>query len=97
MKLSQRFTRTALASLSGIPADMRVFIPDPEGDTADPIATYSWILLNERYQNPAKAQALKDALGWGLDQGPLIAQEMGYIPLPKLMVAKAAAALAGVC
>jgi phosphate transport system substrate-binding protein len=88
--------QAALASFTAIPADMRVFVPDPEGANAYPIATYSWLLLYERYQDPAKAQALKDALGWGLDQGQRLAEEMGYIPLPEGMVAKATAALAGV-
>ena len=88
--------QAALASVTQIPADLRLFIPDPEGADAYPIVTYTWILLNERYPDPAKAAALKGALTWGLGQGQAIAEEMGYIPLPEVMVAKATAALAGV-
>ena len=42
----------------------------------------SWLLLNERYPDPAKAAALKGALTWGLDQGQSVAKDMGYVPLP---------------
>jgi phosphate transport system substrate-binding protein len=86
--------QAALASVTQIPEDLRLFIPDPEGADSYPIVTYTWILLNERYQDPAKASALKAALTWGLDQGQAIAREMGYIPLPEGMIAKAADKLA---
>jgi phosphate transport system substrate-binding protein len=88
--------QAALASTAEIPADLRVFIPDPIGADAYPITTYSWILLAEHYADPAKAAALKDALTWGLGKGQAIAKEMGYVPLPEAMIAKATEALARV-
>jgi phosphate transport system substrate-binding protein len=78
------------------PSDLRVFNPDPEGAGAYPIASYSWILLYARYPDPAVAQALKDALGWGLTQGQPTAAELGYIPLPDSMIARAQTLLAEV-
>ena len=39
---------------------------------------------------------LKDAVIWGLTQGQSIAWEMGYIPLPKQMVALARAKVAAI-
>ncbi len=88
--------QAALASTTEIPANLRVFIPDPGGPLAYPITSYTWILLNERYADKAKAAALKDALGWGLGQGQIVARDMGYVPLPDAMVAKATEALARV-
>lgn len=88
--------QAALASVTEIPADLRVFVPDPEGAAAYPIVTYSWILLNERYPDAAKAAALKDALGWALGAGQIVARDMGYVPLPDTMIARATEALARV-
>lgn len=88
--------QAALGSTRDIPADLRVFIPDPEGRLSYPIVSYTWILLNERYEDQAKAAELKRALAWGFDEGQAIAEEMGYIPLPASMIAKATEALAGV-
>jgi len=88
--------QAGLASADAIPADLRVFIPDPAGSAAYPIVTYTWILLNAHYADSAKAQGLKEAMGWGLDQGQAIAEELGYIPLPESMVARAGEALSRV-
>jgi ABC-type phosphate transport system substrate-binding protein len=36
---------------------------------------------------------LKEAVEWGLTEGQASAEQMGYIPLPEAIVAKAKAAL----
>ncbi len=88
--------QAALASVAEIPADLRVFLPDPGGAASYPIVTYTWLLLNERYENEDKARALKEALVWDLGAGQSIAQRMGFIPLPQEMVAKATETVARV-
>jgi len=85
--------QAGLATLAEIPADLRAFIPDPDGANAYPIVIYTWVLLNEHNHDPAKAAALKGFLGWGLREGQTIAPQLGYIPLPQSMVAKATEAL----
>ncbi|EXJ12625.1 phosphate ABC transporter substrate-binding protein PstS [Imhoffiella purpurea] len=85
--------QAALASAEEIPENLRVYLPDPAGADAYPIVSYTWLLLDGRYPDPAKAEALKAALGWGLDEGQTIAAEMGYIPLPDRMIGKAKEAL----
>ena len=85
--------QAALAALPDIPADLRVFVPDPAGPDAYPIVSCSWLLLNEHYPDPAKAAALKEALTWGLDQGQSVAKDLGYVPLPAALIAAAGAAL----
>jgi phosphate transport system substrate-binding protein len=80
----------ALASADVIPDDLRVFIPDPPGAGAYPIVSYTWLLLYQRYPEPAKAAALRDAVDWGLsDAGQRVAESMRYIPLPEQMKALA--------
>lgn len=84
----------ALAQNSGMmPANLRVFIPDPDGADAYPIVSYSWLLLKERYTDPAKAAALKRFVTWGLNEGQSISGELGFIPLPTEVAARGKAAL----
>lgn len=87
----------ALASVGDqVPADLRLFVPDPDGAGSYPIVGYTWVLLDAHYADPAKAQALKEALGWGLGEGQSLAGTLGYVPLPPAVVAKARDALAAV-
>ena len=84
------------AAAATIPANLRLFIPDPPGADSYPIVTLTWLLLYERYPNPAKADALKQAISWGLTEGQAEAEALGYIPLPAVIVAKAKAAFDGI-
>jgi phosphate transport system substrate-binding protein len=81
------------AAAANIPANLRLFIPDPPGADSYPIVTLTWLLLYDSYPNPAKADALKQAIRWGLTEGQADAEALGYIPLPAVVVAKAKAAL----
>jgi hypothetical protein len=71
---------------AGDPGDLRVFVPDPPGADAYPIASYTWLLLYGIYPDADKGAALKRAVTWGLTEGQPIAEQMGYIPLPGAMV-----------
>jgi phosphate transport system substrate-binding protein len=79
----------ALRSAPDVPDDLRVFVPDPPGADAYPISSYTWLLLYASYPDAEKRDALKGAVLWGLGEGQQIANEMGYIPLPRQMVALA--------
>lgn len=84
----------ALAQNVGMmPANLRVFIPDPDGADAYPIVSFSWLLLKERYADPAKAAALKRFVNWGLNEGQSLSGELGFIPLPAEVAARGKAAL----
>ena len=72
-----------------VPRNLKVFIPDPNGGGSYPIVSYSWLLLYEKYTNDKLANALKDSVWWGLTKGQKYAEEMGYIPLPEKIVARA--------
>ena len=79
-----------------MPENLRVYVPDPSGPDAYPIATFTWILLRMNFGDPAKAQALRDLFAWCLGDGQRFASDLGYIPLPPNIVEKAQAALQNV-
>ena len=80
---NERSGQAALAANAGrMPANLRLFMPDPDGDEAYPIVSFSWLLLYERYPDPLKAAALKKFLAWSLTEGQRMSGELGYIPLP---------------
>jgi phosphate transport system substrate-binding protein len=85
----------ALASVE-LPENLRIWPVDPETPEAYPITTFSWLLLYKKYDDAAKLKALKDFVTYGLTEGQAFAIELGYIPLPESVVAKANAALASV-
>ncbi|NJR61677.1 MAG: phosphate ABC transporter substrate-binding protein PstS [Cyanobacteria bacterium CRU_2_1] len=82
----------AIASLK-LSDNLEGSVPDPEGDNAYPIVTYSWLLAYQQYDDPAKAKALRDVIQWGLINGQTFALELGYVPLPAEVVEKSTAAL----
>ncbi len=85
----------ALASVE-IPENLRVWPVDPATPDAYPIATFTWLLLYKKYDDAEKLLALKDFVTYGLTEGQAYAVELGYIPLPEAVVAKANAALSTV-
>ena len=55
-----------------LPADMRLWLPDPEGAKAYPIATYTWMLFYKKYEDPEKAAALRKMIEYCLTEGQKI-------------------------
>lgn len=78
----------AKAALAGVsmPDDMRAWLPDPLAEDAYPIVSYTWLLCYTKYDDPAKATALKDMIRWCLVDGQKSSAEMGYVPLPQNVV-----------
>ena len=73
--------------------DLRVWVSDPAGDQAYPIATFTWMLFYQD-QDDNKAKALRELVEYGLTKGQAMAPKMGYIPLPDNVVEKVRAAAA---
>lgn len=82
-------TSLSTAAATNLPADFRLFLPDPEGQSSYPIVSLSWLLLYGTYPDASKSTALKNALRWALTEGQTIAVEMGYIPLPDVIASTA--------
>jgi phosphate transport system substrate-binding protein len=88
---------TTLANTSTqMPANLRMFLPDPAGVDSYPIVTYTWLLLYKSYPDKAKAGQIKQFVNWGLTEGQRFATEYGYAPLPEPVAAAARKALAEV-
>jgi phosphate transport system substrate-binding protein len=81
-------TASGQAALAGsqLPENLRLFLPDPDGQDAYPIVTYTWLLAYRSYDKPEVATALKDVIRYCLDEGQKVSEEMGYIPLPASVV-----------
>ncbi|MBN8709642.1 MAG: phosphate ABC transporter substrate-binding protein PstS [Verrucomicrobia bacterium 61-8] len=95
IKASDESGAATLASVE-LPENLRIWPEDPAGAQDYPIATFTWLLLYKQYADAAKLKALKEFVTYGLTDGQKFAGELGYIPLPAPVVAKAKAALESV-
>jgi phosphate transport system substrate-binding protein len=78
--------KAALASAE-LTDDLRVWIDDPSGEDAYPIATFTWMLFYED-QDDNKAEVLRNVVEYGLTEGQKVADQYGYIPLPDNVIEK---------
>jgi phosphate transport system substrate-binding protein len=87
---------SAMAAIAAteLPGNLRVFMPDPEGPASYPVVTLSWVLVYGSYADSKKAEVIRELFRWCLFDGQRFSRDLGYIPLPPQIVAKAAAALA---
>ena len=91
---SDRTGRAALASSARqMPDNLRLYLPDPEGEDSYPIVSLTWLLLYERYPDQQKSAALKRFVTWGLSSGQSFGPELGYIALPADVASRSRAAL----
>ena len=91
---SDRSGQIALASTAGqMPNNLRLFLPDPEGEESYPIVTYSWLLLYGRYPDRDKVAALRKFVTWSLGEGQAYSRDLGYISLPPEVTSLSLAAL----
>ena len=79
--------QTLASNLWQIPPNLRLFLPDPDGEESYPILTLTWVLVHERYPDREKAAILKAFLHWGLTEGQSFSRKLGYIPLPEEVAA----------
>ena len=101
---SGAFVKADLASVSAaaaaaaktMPDDFRVSITDPPGKTAYPIASFTWLLIPEKFSDSAKRDAIKGFVKWMLKDGQNYTEQLSYAKLPKEVVAKEEKALAKV-
>jgi phosphate transport system substrate-binding protein len=81
-------TEAAAGAASNMPADFRVSITNPPGKNAYPIATFTWLLIPNKFSDPAKAKQIKAMLHWVLSAGQNDCAALSYAPLPKSVVTK---------
>ena len=85
----------ALASAEFEGDDLRVWVTDPANPDAYPIATFTWMLFYED-QDDGKAEILRNFVEWAVTDGQAMASDLGYIPLPDVVVEKVRAAAADI-
>ena len=86
----------AAAAAKTMPDDFRVSITDPPGKTAYPIASFTWLLIPEKFSDSAKRDALKGFVKWMLTDGQNYTEQLSYAKLPKEVVTREEKALAKV-
>ncbi len=94
VEASAKSGAAALATAK-LEADLRGWLDDPEGAESYPIASFTWMMFYKK-QDPKKAEIFRKMVEYGLTKGQESADSMGYIPLPREVIAKvrtAAAAL----
>jgi phosphate transport system substrate-binding protein len=79
----------AAAAADITPDDLRVSITNPAGESAYPIASYTYILVFKQQKDAAKGKALVDFLWWGIHDGEKFAKDLQYAPLPQEIVTRA--------
>jgi phosphate transport system substrate-binding protein len=84
----------AAAAAKSMPDDFRVSITNPEGKTAYPIASFTWLLIPAKFSDAAKRDVVKDFLKWMLTDGQQYCEALAYAKLPKEVVAKEMKAIA---
>ena len=94
-KFVKPYGGSGLATLmsTDMPPNLRMFLPDPEGDDSYPIVTYTWLMLYKKYDDPQKVAALKQYVTWCLTVGQEFSESLGFLRLPPKVVAQAVDAL----
>ncbi len=83
----------AAAAVKNMPADFRVSITNAPGADAYPISSFTWLLIPQHWEDPAKGKIMVDFLHWMLDHGEAEAPSMNYAPLPKAVAEKVRVAI----
>ena len=84
----------AAAAAKNMPDDFRVSITNPDGKTAYPISSFTWLLIPARFSDSSKRDAMKDFLKWMMTDGQKFAEPLAYAKLPKEVVEKEMKAIA---
>lgn len=80
-------TSAAAGAAKAMPADFRVSLTNAPGDESYPIASFTWLLIPEKIDDPKKGRAIVGFLEWMLKDGQRFAPGLLYAPLPKEVVA----------
>jgi phosphate transport system substrate-binding protein len=81
-------TAAAAGALKTMPDDFRVSITNAPGKTAYPVASFTWLLIPQKFSDAGKRDAIKGFLKWMLADGQNYAEALSYAKLPKEVVAK---------
>jgi phosphate transport system substrate-binding protein len=83
----------AAAAAKQMPADFRVSITNAPGAGVYPISSFTWILMYQNPKDKGQARVMVDFMKWALTDGQKFAADLGYAPLPDVVVTLEMAAL----
>ncbi len=64
-------------------------LQNAKGKGSYPISSYTYLLIYEKQKDANKGKTLKEFLQWALSDGEKFAKDLGYAPLPQIVVNKA--------
>jgi phosphate transport system substrate-binding protein len=79
-------TAAAAGAAKAMPADFRVSLTNAPGDTAYPVASFTWLLVYKDQPDAVKGKALVNFLWWASHDGQKYASDLLYAPLPPQVV-----------
>jgi len=79
-----------------LPEDMVAWLPDPDGAKSYPITSYTWMIFRKTNGDAGKVKAIHEMIEYALTDGQRIADSMGYIPLPAVVVEQVRKAAASI-
>jgi len=89
-------TAAAAGAAKQMPADFRISLVNQPGKDAYPIVGFTWLLIYEQQQDPAKGKKLVEFLKWQLKHGQKMAGPLMYAPLPENVARMVEKAIAGI-
>jgi phosphate transport system substrate-binding protein len=84
---TETVSNAAKQAAKAMPKDFRVSITNAPGSNVYPISSFTWLLFYENPKDKARARVMVDFMKWALTQGQKFAPELGYAPLPQVVVA----------
>jgi phosphate transport system substrate-binding protein len=94
-KATLQSVSAAAASVAGsMPDDFRVSITNPSSPDAYPIASFTWLLVPSRIEDPVKREAIRGFLAWMLSAGQAYAEPLAYARIPQQVIEKEIQAIA---
>jgi phosphate transport system substrate-binding protein len=82
VRASTESGQSALANAK-LSADLVGWNSDPAEPESYPIATYTWLILYQHYDDAQELDALRDFVHYATSEGQNLAPALGYIPLPE--------------
>ncbi|MFI5311639.1 MAG: phosphate ABC transporter substrate-binding protein PstS [Gemmatimonadales bacterium] len=89
-------TTAAAGAAANMPDDFRVSITNAPGKGSYPIASFTWLLVPAKIQDPAKKKIIVDFLKWMLADGQGMTEALSFSKLPKEVIAKEVKAISKV-
>jgi phosphate transport system substrate-binding protein len=89
----ENIAAAAAGVATDMPADLRVSIVDAPGQTAYPIAAFTYLLVYEEQEDARKGKAIAQFLWWAIHDGQKLGPPLDYARLPAQILPKVEATL----